>query len=77
MDVQQELHHTREIISEVKDSAEKTAQWISNWAVSMLPDGPGGISWPLFFLLPMMTVILVGYGIPASYARNIGLAMTG
>ncbi len=67
----------KRIASEVKADVESTARWISKWAVDMLPAGPWGISWPLLVVTPFMTVVLVGYGIPASYTRNIGLAITG
>jgi hypothetical protein len=76
-DVREELQDVKKITSEVKADAEKTARWISNWALDMLPAGPWGISWPLLILTPVMTVVLVGYGIPASYTRNIILAVIG
>jgi hypothetical protein len=76
-DVREELQDVKKITSEVKADAERTARWISKWALDMLPPGPGGISWPLLVVTPVMTVVLVGYGIPASYTRNIGLAIIG
>jgi hypothetical protein len=76
-DVREELQDVKKITSEVKADAEKTAGWISYWALDMLPSGPWGISWPLLVVTPAVTVVLVGYGIPASYTRNIGLAITG
>jgi hypothetical protein len=76
-DVREELQDVKKITSEVKADAEKTAQWISNWALDMIPAGPWGISWPLLVVTPIMTVALVGFGIPASYTRNIGLAIIG
>jgi len=76
-DVRGELQDVKKITLEVKADAEKTARWISSWALGMLPAGPWGISWPLLVVTPVMTVVLVGYGMPASYTRNIGLAIIG
>jgi hypothetical protein len=76
-EVREELQDVKKITSEVKVDAEKTAKWISSWALDILPSGPWGISWPLLVVTPIMTVVLVGYGIPASYTRNIGLGITG
>jgi hypothetical protein len=76
-DVREELQEVKKTTLEVKADAEKTARWISNWALDMLPVGPWGISWPLLVVTPILNVVLVGYGIPASYTRNIGLAIIG
>jgi hypothetical protein len=76
-DVREQLQDVKKITSEVKADAERTARWFSDWALGMLPAGPWGISWPLLVVAPVMTVGLVGYGIPASYTRNIGLTVVG
>jgi hypothetical protein len=76
-DVRSELHDAKSIIVEVKENAEKIAGGVSSWALGILPTGPWGISWPLLLLCPTLTVALVGYGIPASYTRNLGLLITG
>lgn len=76
-DVREELQNVKKITSEVKADAERTALWFSNLALDMLPAGPWGISWPLLVLAPLVTVVLVGYGIPASYTRNISLIVVG
>jgi hypothetical protein len=76
-DVREELKDVKKITSEVKANAERTARWFTDWALRMLPAGPWGISWPLLVLAPVTTVVLVGYGIPASYTRNIALAIIG
>lgn len=75
--VREELQDVKRITSEVKADAERTARWFSNWAFDILSAGPWGISWMLLVTTPIMTVVLVGYGIPASYTKNIGLTVVG
>jgi hypothetical protein len=75
--VREELQYIREMTFEVKADAKRARQWFLNWTFNMLPAGPWGISWLLLLVTPVMTVVLVGYGIPASYTKNIGLALIG
>jgi hypothetical protein len=72
-----ELYQAKNITSEMKDSIEEVVNSLSNWSVGTSPTGPWGISWPLLIVCPLLTILIIGYGIPASYTRNIGLLILG
>jgi hypothetical protein len=56
------------------DLAEEATISFSNASGGLLsPNGPLGVNWLLMVIVPLMTVTLGGYGLPASVLRNLAL----